>query len=395
MPAETSPPSGPSGQTVCGQDTRGPLNAFLRTETGSASVLLLGALAALVWANIAAGSYEALWGTELSIRIGSGAVSLDLREWLNSGLMTLFFFVVGLEARREFDMGELRERRRITLPLLAGLSGMLVPVAIYLSVNAGEDSVHGWGAAMSTDTAFALGMLAVFEMAARQPSGLHPHGRRRRRLPGPGRHRLRLQRSHLPAATADRARALRRRPAGATHPRHANPRAVRAAGHGDLGGTPEVRGGPGGDRPRDGSADLCPPGGAPRPGTCQQAVQTLPRTADPRTRALGATSDRLYALPQRPPPADAAPLDELCDRAAVRPRQRGHHSQRRSVGRCLHVAGHPRHPVRLCPRQAAGHLRRDLAHDTRQRWAPAPAGRLGRHHGRMAPWPGWASPCPC
>jgi Na+/H+ antiporter NhaA len=168
--AETSPPSGPSGQTLCGQDTRGPLSAFLRTETGSASVLLVGALAALVWANIAAGSYEALWGTELSVRVGSGSVSLDLREWLNSGLMTLFFFVVGLEARREFDMGELRERRRITLPLLAGLSGMLVPVAIYLSVNAGEDSVHGWGAAMSTDTAFALGMLAVF--GSRLPGSL-------------------------------------------------------------------------------------------------------------------------------------------------------------------------------------------------------------------------------
>ncbi|MFH8470466.1 Na+/H+ antiporter NhaA [Streptomyces sp. NPDC017991] len=159
MPSETSPPS---LQTLCGSAPRSPLRAFLRTETGSAAVLLVGALAALVWANTGAGSYESLWETELSVRVGSGGVSLELREWLNSGLMTLFFFVVGLEARREFDMGELRERRRITLPLLAGLSGMLVPVAIYLAVNAGEDSVHGWGAAMSTDTAFALGMLAVF-----------------------------------------------------------------------------------------------------------------------------------------------------------------------------------------------------------------------------------------
>lgn len=159
VPSETSPPS---GQTLCGEAPRSPLRAFLQTETGSAAVLLAGALAALVWANVSAGSYETLWGTELSVRIGSGGVDLELREWLNSGLMTLFFFVVGLEARREFDMGELRERRRITLPLLAGLSGMLVPVAIYLAVNAGEDSVHGWGAAMSTDTAFALGMLAVF-----------------------------------------------------------------------------------------------------------------------------------------------------------------------------------------------------------------------------------------
>ena len=88
-------------------------------------------------------------------------MSLDLREWVNSGLMTFFFFVVGLEARREFDLGELRERRRFALPLLAGLGGMAVAVAIYLLFNAGRSSAHGWGVAMSTDTAFALGLLAL------------------------------------------------------------------------------------------------------------------------------------------------------------------------------------------------------------------------------------------
>ena len=76
--------------------------------------------------------------------------------------MTFFFFVVGLEARREFDMGELRERRRLALPLAGRRSaGWSIPVAIYLAVNAGRSSAHGWGAAMSTDTAFALGMLAL------------------------------------------------------------------------------------------------------------------------------------------------------------------------------------------------------------------------------------------
>jgi Na+/H+ antiporter NhaA len=102
-----------------------------------------------------------VWHTRLSIRIGSGGVSQDVRQWVNTGLMTFFFFVVGLEARREFDMGELRQRRRVTLPVLAGLGGMLVPVAIYLAINAGKPSAHGWGVAMSTDTAFALGMLAL------------------------------------------------------------------------------------------------------------------------------------------------------------------------------------------------------------------------------------------
>src|SRR5206468_3563757 len=89
------------------------------------------------------------------------SISLDLRGWINSGLMAFFFFVIGLEARREFDLGELRERRRVALPLVAGLGGMVVPVGIYLAINAGHDSAHGWGAAMSTDTAFALGLLAL------------------------------------------------------------------------------------------------------------------------------------------------------------------------------------------------------------------------------------------
>ena len=97
----------------------------------------------------------------LSIRLGSSGVTQDLRGWINSGLMTFFFFIVGLEARREFDLGELRERRRVVLPVSAGLGGMAVPVLIFLALNAGHSSTHGWGAAMSTDTAFALGLLAI------------------------------------------------------------------------------------------------------------------------------------------------------------------------------------------------------------------------------------------
>ncbi|MEU9129716.1 Na+/H+ antiporter NhaA [Kitasatospora sp. NPDC048540] len=162
MSAEQESPRSSTTQTQCGGSARTPLRHFLRTETGSAVFLLAATVAALVWANAGPGTYEQFWGTDLSVRLGSGEVSLDLREWVNSGLMTLFFFVVGLEARREFDMGELRERRRVTLPLVAGLSGMAVPVVIYLAINAGHGTGHGWGAAMSTDTAFALGMLAVF-----------------------------------------------------------------------------------------------------------------------------------------------------------------------------------------------------------------------------------------
>jgi Na+/H+ antiporter NhaA len=154
--------SGFSGRTAWVRNLETPLRTFLRTETGSAAVLLAAVLAALVWANADMGSYARVWErTTFSIRLGDGVLSHSLRYWLNSGLMTLFFFVIGLEARREFDLGELRERRRVALPLAAGLGGMLVPIAIFLAFNAGRPSAHGWGAAMSTDTAFALGMLAL------------------------------------------------------------------------------------------------------------------------------------------------------------------------------------------------------------------------------------------
>jgi Na+/H+ antiporter NhaA len=125
-------------------------------------VLLAATVAALIWANVSIASYESFWATGLSIHLGGTGLALDLHGWVNSGLMTFFFLVMGLEARREFDMGELRERRRLTLPVLAGLGGMVVPVGIFLAFNAGHaDTAHGWGTAMSTDSAFALGMLAL------------------------------------------------------------------------------------------------------------------------------------------------------------------------------------------------------------------------------------------
>lgn len=162
-------PAGPPGRTHWSRRLA-PLRRFLSTETASAAVLFAGTLAALAWANIDPSSYEAVWRTHLSLQLGTAGLSWDLHDWVNSGLMTFFFLVVGLEARREFDMGELRERRRLALPFVAGLAGMAVPIGIYLVANAGQASVHGWGAAMSTDTAFALGTLAL--IAPRAPDRL-------------------------------------------------------------------------------------------------------------------------------------------------------------------------------------------------------------------------------
>jgi Na+/H+ antiporter NhaA len=139
-----------------------PLREFLETENASAVVLLAATVAALVWANSPwSASYEQSWSTELVVRFGGFRLGLDLRQWINDGLMAFFFFVVGMEIRRELDMGELRERRRIATPVAAGIGGMAVPALIYLAFNFGEAEARGWGIPMGTDTAFALGVLTL------------------------------------------------------------------------------------------------------------------------------------------------------------------------------------------------------------------------------------------
>jgi Na+/H+ antiporter NhaA len=158
------------GRTAWLRNLEAPVRQFLRTETGGAAVLLAGAVAALIWVNVDRSSYESVWSTKLSIRLGGASVSQSLRLWVNNGLMTFFFLVIALEARREFDLGELRDRRRLLLPAAAALGGMLLPIGIFLLINRGHPSTHGWGTAMSTDTAFALGMLAL--VGRRFPSSL-------------------------------------------------------------------------------------------------------------------------------------------------------------------------------------------------------------------------------
>jgi Na+/H+ antiporter NhaA len=151
-----------SGRTAWTRNLAAPVRDFLNTETGGAVVLLCAAVAALAWANSPwSDSYESFWTTKLSISVGDEAISLDLRHWVNQGLMTFFFLVVGLEAKRELDVGELRERRSVAIPVVAALGGMAMAVAIFLAFNAGGAGADGWGAAMSTDTALALGVLAL------------------------------------------------------------------------------------------------------------------------------------------------------------------------------------------------------------------------------------------
>ncbi|MFL5852426.1 MAG: Na+/H+ antiporter NhaA [Solirubrobacteraceae bacterium] len=149
-------------RTAWARNLAAPVRDFLSTETGGAVALLGAIVVALAWANTFSDSYDSVWHTELSLRLGDWSLRADLRDWINEGLMTFFFLVVGLEAKRELDLGELRERRRLASPVIGAVGGVLGAVGIYLVINAGADgAAHGWGAAMSTDTAFALGVLAL------------------------------------------------------------------------------------------------------------------------------------------------------------------------------------------------------------------------------------------
>src|SRR4029450_3395026 len=118
---------------------------------------------ALSWATSPwSEAYEAFWSTPVTLGIGDLSLSLDLRHWINDGLMALFFLVVGLEITREVTVGELRNRRAVAAPALGALGGLVVPALIYLAINPSGPASSGWGIVMSTDTAFVLGVLALF-----------------------------------------------------------------------------------------------------------------------------------------------------------------------------------------------------------------------------------------
>ncbi|HEX6312357.1 MAG TPA: Na+/H+ antiporter NhaA [Acidimicrobiia bacterium] len=145
-------------------------DVFVSVEALGGLALLGATIVALVWANVAGDSYTDLWHTGLTIGIGDFSISEDLQHWVNDGLMTLFFFVVGLEIKRELVDGELRDPKTAALPALAALGGMVVPAALYLALNTTELARDGWGIPVATDIAFAVGVLAL--LGPRIPKGL-------------------------------------------------------------------------------------------------------------------------------------------------------------------------------------------------------------------------------
>jgi NhaA family Na+:H+ antiporter len=147
------------------------LRAFFRLEASSGVLLALCAVAAMVWANSPGSSlYTRLFDTPLPVELAGARVAFTFRELINDGLMTLFFFLVGMEIKRELSVGELRTPARAILPLIAALGGMLVPAGLYLLFNAGTPAAGGWAIPMSTDIAFSIGCLAL--LRARVSHGL-------------------------------------------------------------------------------------------------------------------------------------------------------------------------------------------------------------------------------
>jgi NhaA family Na+:H+ antiporter len=148
-----------------------PLTDFLRAEAGAGVLLVVAAVVALLWANSPwSDSYFELWSTEVVIGVGEHVIALDLRGWINDVAMVLFFFVAGLEIKREVTQGELRDPRQAALPIIAAAGGMLAPALVFAALNAGTDASRGWGIPMATDIAIVTGVVAM--LGTRAPTWL-------------------------------------------------------------------------------------------------------------------------------------------------------------------------------------------------------------------------------
>ena len=276
--------------------------------------------------------------------------------------MTFFFLVVGLEAKRELDLGELRERRRITVPVAAAVGGATVPVFDLPRVQpwrprrrrVGRGDVDGYRLrARGARVAGARG-----DAPARLPA----HARRGRRPHRAAGDRHRVHRSCVGRPAHRRRRAFRRDLRAALRPRSLAPAAGRRVRRGALGRAAQVGYRPRDRRPRRGADHERLPARSIRARARRRAHALVPRAAHAGAGALRPARRRICDLAQRAAPIPPAALDQLRDRAAVRARQRGRRHRPRPARRSRRVADHARHPLRLHRRQARRHPRRDLDH---------------------------------
>ncbi len=160
----------PGPSATSGAQLLARLRRHLSPDLIAAALLLLGTVVALAWANSPAGAtYASFWHAEFALRLGGAELSLSLLHWVNDGLMAFFFFIVGLEVKRELVLGELADRRRAMVPILAAVMGLAVPAVLYVLLNRGGPAAAAWGMVISTDTAFLLGVVALLGRACPSP----------------------------------------------------------------------------------------------------------------------------------------------------------------------------------------------------------------------------------
>ena len=327
-----------------------PLRDFLRTESAGGVFLLAAAVVALVWANSPwQDSYAELWETVLRIDLGGRELSLDLRGWINEGLMTIFFFVVGLEIKRELVDGELREPRRAALPAIAAVGGMIVPALLFLAINAGGDASSGWAIPMATDIAIAVGVVSLL--------GARVSRRRSRSSCSPWRSSTTsAPSSSSPSSTPATSTSVRWRAAalvvaveiGSPVAVHAvlayrRARAGAVAGAARVGRPRHDRG----CRPRAADADPADPPA--------DLIDEDELTDLSSVDAVHRDRRQAVRLGGRVARAPAAPVDELRHRPAVRPGQRRRPDHRRCAVRCAVLVGDLRDRHRTRRRQAGRH----------------------------------------
>ena len=386
------PGAGFSERTAWARNIAAPIRSFLSTESGSAMVLLAATVVAMVWANSPwSDSYESVWETKLSIQLGGDGISLDLRHWINEGLMTLFFLVVGLEAKRELDLGALRDRQRLAIPALAALGGMgdgrpdLPPVQ---RGRPGGERLGGRDVDRHRVRARRPGPRGP---RCRAAARARPDARDHRRPGGAADHRHRVQRRRRAAAAGPRRRAVRRADRASLRTR----RVARARGghprRGGLGGALRVRRRPGDRRSGRGTRHERLPTAALGARARDRAHALVSRAAHARAGALGPARGDLRGLAERAPPVPAPPLDQLRDRAAVRARERGHRRRRGPAPRRADISDHARDRLRVRRGQARGGDRGRLACDTAAPRRPAAIAELARDRRRLGRWPASAS----
>ena len=173
MPARPIPSASPSflySDRRLARVVAQPLSRFLHVEAAGGILLIVATIVALIWANAWPAGYESFLSTEVRVEVGNYVFAEDLLHLVNDLLMGLFFFVVGMEIKRELVVGELRDRKAVALPAMAALGGMVVPATIFFAFNAAGDGRDGWGIPMATDVAFALGVVAL--LGSRVPASI-------------------------------------------------------------------------------------------------------------------------------------------------------------------------------------------------------------------------------